>query len=106
MINGELIKNIRIKRGLSQQQLGNLLGVTKVSICSYEKGIRTPTMEVFLRLLDVLEVTPNQLIGREIMAFSEETEPYQFPITKQELKIIQRYRHDEPFRLYVQKELK
>ena len=105
MINGELIKNIRIERGLSQEELGNLLGVTKVSVCGYERGTRTPTMEVFLRLLDVLEVTPNQLVGREIMTVAEGDTPYEFPITKQELKMIQQFRNDEAFRLHVQKEL-
>ncbi len=106
MINGELIKRIRIERGLSQEELGNLLGVTKVSICGYETGTRTPTMQMFLKLLDILNVTPNQLIGQEIMTVAEGQEPYEFPITKQELTMIQKYRHDECFRMYVQKELK
>jgi transcriptional regulator with XRE-family HTH domain len=47
MIIGERIKKERIKRNLSQQQLGDMLGVSKVSICGYETGTRTPTMETF-----------------------------------------------------------
>ena len=105
MINGELIKNTRIERGLSQEELGKLLGVTKVSICGYERGTRKPTMDIFLRLSDILEVTPNQLVGREFMAVAEGETPYEFPITKQELKMIQQFRNDEAFRLHVQKEL-
>ena len=36
MIVGSRIKDLRIGQNLSQQQLGDLLGVSKVSICRYE----------------------------------------------------------------------
>lgn len=105
MINGEIVKKERIKRGLSQEELGNILGVTKVSICGYERGTRTPTLEVFIRLLDVLNVSPNQLLGREIMTVAEGEEPYEFPITHQELAFIQMMRKNGNFKLQMQKEL-
>ena len=60
MIIGERLKK-RIKRGLSQQQLGDMLGVTKVSICGYETGTRTPTLENFLDILKILDLTPDYL---------------------------------------------
>ena len=50
MIIGKRLKEARIKKGMSQEELGNILGVSKVSICGYEKGTRTPTMENFLDL--------------------------------------------------------
>ncbi len=105
MIYGEVVKQERIKRGLSQQKLGEILGVTKVSVCGYENGTRTPTLNTFIRLLDVLEVTPNQLLGREIMAVAEGETPYEFPITGQERAIIQMTRSNKTFCSKVQKEL-
>ena len=51
MIIGERLKEARLKKGLTQSQLGELLEVSKVSICGYEKGTRTPTMEKFLALI-------------------------------------------------------
>ncbi len=51
MVVGSRIKEERLKREMSQQQLGDLLGVTKVSVCGYENGTRTPTMETFLNLI-------------------------------------------------------
>ena len=104
MIYGEIVKKERIKRGLSQEELGKILGVTKVSICGYEKGTRTPTLDIFIRLLDVLELTPNQLLGRNVMAVAEGETSYEFPITDQERAMIQMSRINEKFRLKVQKE--
>ena len=37
------LKELRKRNGFTQQQLGSMVGVTKVSICSYENGTRTPT---------------------------------------------------------------
>ena len=45
MIIGSKIKEKRIALGLSQDELGKRLGVSKVSICGYEKGTRTPTIQ-------------------------------------------------------------
>ena len=50
MINGNVIKRERCKRGLSQEQLGEMIHVSKVSICGYEKGTKTPTLENLLKL--------------------------------------------------------
>ena len=52
MIIGERLKDARKKKNMSQQQLGDLLGVSKVSICGYENGVRIPTIENFIQLLD------------------------------------------------------
>lgn len=87
MISGELIKEARTKRGLSQEELGNMLNVTKVSICGYEKGTRTPTMETFVKIMKILDLTPDELLGRDIHAVCEE-ENYHILISKKELKII------------------
>ena len=67
MIIGERIKMARKNKELTQQELGDILGVSKVSICGYENGTRVPTVENFVQLLDVLEVEPDYLLGRENM---------------------------------------
>ena len=54
MIIGERIKMARKNKELTQQELGDILGVSKVSICGYENGTRVPTVENFVQLLDVL----------------------------------------------------
>ena len=88
MIDGSRIKNERLKRGMSQQQLGDLLDVTKVSICGYENGTRTPTMETFLKMVEILEVEPDYLLGRDVNIICEEDEKYVRKVSKIDLDII------------------
>ena len=42
MFIGSRLKNLRIKNNMTQEELGNKLNVTKVSVCCYERNIRTP----------------------------------------------------------------
>lgn len=88
MIIGNRIKEARKNKGLSQQQLGDLLGVSKVSVCGYETGTRIPTMENFLQLVEILDLTPDYILGRDIDVIAEDTEPYTIKLSKQDIEII------------------
>lgn len=61
------LKEIRKKEGYSQQELGELLGKTKKTIQNYEKGVTFPTLEILIRLSDLLEVKPSNLCSRLIL---------------------------------------
>ena len=54
---GKRLKELRIQKGLSQQDLGDAIGVTKVSICGYENGTRLPNLEKLVSLAEELETT-------------------------------------------------
>jgi transcriptional regulator with XRE-family HTH domain len=62
---GKRLKELRMKRGFSQQELGTAIGVTKVSICGYENGTRLPTLDNLVKISEVLETTADYLLGRE-----------------------------------------
>ena len=93
MIDGSRIKNERLKRGMSQQQLGDLLEVTKVSICGYENGTRTPSLETFDLLADIFGTTTDYLLGREVPVVSDETNEFVGTISRDDIDIIQEFRH-------------
>lgn len=86
MFVGYRLKESRLKKGLSQQQLGDLIGVTKVSICGYELGNRIPTIENFLSLIEILEVSADYLLGRDVYI---STDNYQKAIAKEDISIIE-----------------
>ena len=88
MVIGSKIKERRIKLGLSQEELGQKLGVSKVSICGYEKGTRTPTIENFIDLIEILDLTPDELLGREVKVVAEKDEEYTAHISKQDLQFL------------------
>ncbi len=88
MIIGSKVKDKRTKLGISQAKLGEMLGVTKVSVCGYEKGTRTPTLQNFVDLLDILSMDANELLGREVKAVSENEEQYTAYVSKKDLQIL------------------
>ena len=60
---GERIKKARLSKGLTQEALGELLGVQKSAIAKYESGrvvnIKRSTLK---KISDVLEIRPAELI--------------------------------------------
>lgn len=88
MILGTRIKALRKAKGLTQSQLADLINVTKVSICCYEKGNRTPNLETFMDLVNVLDTTPNYLLGSDIKVVSEVEESYSVFLPKEDIQII------------------
>ena len=89
MFDGKRLKELRINAGLTQQQLGDLVNVTKVSICCYEKSVRTPNVETLLDLAQVLNTTPNYLLGSEASGrLKEQEEEYTIAISKDDIEIL------------------
>lgn len=88
MIVASRIKEERIKRGLTQEELGNLIGVSKVAISYYERGLEQPKLEKLQKLSDTLNLTPNYILGNDINVVSEDEEAYNIKISKLELEIL------------------
>jgi transcriptional regulator with XRE-family HTH domain len=66
MTLGEKIKELRIKKGFSQEQLANMLNTTKQAIYKYENGIVTNIpLEKIELISTILETTPAYLMGWE-----------------------------------------
>lgn len=65
MILGKKIKEARLKLGLTQEELGNLINVTKTSVCCYENGTRNPNVETLQDLCNVLNLPISALFSGE-----------------------------------------
>jgi transcriptional regulator with XRE-family HTH domain len=59
----ERLKQMRKERGLSQQALGEKIGVTKATISKYENQINPPKLVHAKALADALSISFNYLIG-------------------------------------------
>mgnify|MGYP001363524932 CR=1 FL=1 len=62
---GDRIKELRIKKGINQNQLSQLLGVTKSMVSAYETGIRLPSLANIINLSKPFNVTTDYLLGLE-----------------------------------------
>lgn len=88
MVIGSRIRSERIKRKWSQETLGDLIGVSKVAISKYERGLEQPKMQKFEKLVEILELTPNYLLGSDIDVICEDDSNYHKVISKMDLDII------------------
>jgi len=64
MTIGEKIKQARLAKGYTQEELGNLVGVKKAAINKYESGIvQNLKRSMIAKLADALDIDPVSLIG-------------------------------------------
>lgn len=62
------IKAIRKERKLTQKQMAELLSTTERNYQYYEAGAREPTLETFVEIADILQVSTDYLVGRSEIA--------------------------------------
>ena len=62
---GENIQIIRKHRGMKQQELANKIGINMQSLSKIERGVNYPTFDTLEKIMDVLGVTPNELLSGE-----------------------------------------
>lgn len=65
MLNGSRLREVRKERGLTQTELGELIGVGKSAICCYEKETRNPTLEAVIEMIHVFGVSADYLLGSD-----------------------------------------
>lgn len=87
MIIGDRVRKSRIAKGYSQRELGNLIKVSKVSICGYETGSRKPTIDTFIDLVNALGVSSEYLLGQDVNVVNDNTE-YSIKMAYEDVEII------------------
>ncbi len=61
-LNNSRLRKIRIDKGFKQIEVCNALGITQAYYSQIERGERTPSLEIFIKLCNVLGITPNDLL--------------------------------------------
>ena len=83
---GDNIKNLRESAGMSQDQLGAMIGKTRSAISQYESGKIIPRMGVIEDLAHAFSVPKYEIIGEKITYASIPLEDYD------EKRILELYR--------------
>ena len=90
---GSRIKELRIKRGLTQEELARQIGVTKGAVANYENEVSSPKIELMYKLFDALQCDANHLHQDDMKSnvYRDSSTPEEFE------NIIKKYRTlDEP----------
>ncbi|EGT4599386.1 XRE family transcriptional regulator [Clostridioides difficile] len=69
---GQRLKEIRVQKNLTGEELGKILNVTKVAISNWESGRRFPNQDILISIADYFNISLDFLLCRtnEKQAFS------------------------------------
>ena len=63
---GTIIRRHRIEKGLTQEELGSKVFVSKQAVSKWETGRTLPDLEMIRKLCDILEINKDEILGGSI----------------------------------------
>ena len=60
---GQVIRELRLERGLSQEKLSELCNLDRSYLSEIERGEKTASIRTIVKLADGLNITPSSLIA-------------------------------------------
>lgn len=88
MTTGERIKELRLQKGLSQEELGAMIGVKKAAINKYETGVVVNLKRsTIASLASDLDTSPMYLMGWEESEKNKPAEPELDELDKELLRL-------------------
>lgn len=63
---GERIKDNRIDKRMTQQQLADLLNLSRPTVAKYEKDVIQPSADILIKIADVFDISLDYLLGRKV----------------------------------------
>ncbi len=93
---GERLKNLRLERNLTQEELAKLFGCKKSTICTYEKENRTPPHKRLKKYVEFFGVSVEYLMGIDNLSVKEDSEGFKyFSITDNEKEFVKLLRNEK-----------
>lgn len=103
MTVGEKIQFYRKQLGLSQDDLGQKLFVSRQTVSLWEKNQTAPTISNLIRLAEIFGISVDELLGLDAAATPDETavkETYRFSYTQDELQKLKRLQVGRVYKMY------
>lgn len=63
---GSVLRAERLKRGISQRELADLLGVSQPMVHFYETEKESPSVGVLFKIAELISVSTDKLLGLEV----------------------------------------
>ena len=71
MLTGQKIAELRMKAGLTQEQLADRLYVTRTMVSKWERDICQPDRNTIMKMADIFSVSPDEIISVEDAVINE-----------------------------------
>ncbi len=83
------LRKLRTKKGISQQKLADVLGITQQTINKYENHAVEPDIYMLMQMADFFETTVDYLVG---YAPNHPSGTEQYDLTAEEAVLVENYR--------------
>lgn len=93
---GDNIKNLRLKHGLSQLELANVVGVSDKAVSTWEQNKAVPRMGVIQKMADYFGIQKSDIIepsGGATQMINNRIIKKEIPVNKDESKLLADYRN-------------
>ena len=67
-MNGEILKRLRIAKGVSQKDVAAFLGIDRTTYLKYESGASNPNLSRLMQLANYFDTTPDYLLNEPAAA--------------------------------------
>lgn len=71
MALGKRIREARIQKGYTQQDLADRAEIGTVYLSEIERGVKMPSLKIFVRIIDALEVSADYVLRDELPSGKE-----------------------------------
>ena len=92
---GKFLKELRKEKGLTQEQLGEKVGVTNKTVSRWETGAYMPPVECLVILSDIYTVSINEIVAGQRLREDEFTDAAEENLTEVLQLNEEAYRHTE-----------
>lgn len=89
---GERIRAARKRRGKTQQDVADALGLARPSVLQWEKSITNPSLRNLQKFCDYLEIEIESVVGDDFIGRTIVHDPSDEDIARSTLKLIDRIR--------------
>lgn len=86
------LRELRQKKGLSQQALADMLHVTQQSVYKYENELAIPELDILIHMAEIFETSIDYLVGSTDVPFKYETYDADTSFTRSEMQVLNYYR--------------
>ena len=62
VIIGNILKELRDKKGLTQEQLSGLATLDRTHYSKLERGLRSPTIETLFKIAQAIDIKPHEIM--------------------------------------------